>query len=172
MDIAKFLRIVFLYNTSGGCFWQSYHGTVKSAGVPVLWFRASTCFRFWSKTFTKRCTNNSLLSCDKTISSLLELIGHMLLISEYVLENINCFRFWWKLTQSIAQITVISRVKILSSPAFCGWSGVFNFRLCSQFADRFRSEIILPRNDLSRQNAECSGITCPHCHQNGTIKVV
>ena len=87
VDIAKFLRIAFLYNTSGGCFWQSYHGTVKSAGVPVLWFRASTCFQFWSKTFTKRCTNNSLLSRDKTISSLLELIDHMLSISEYVLEK-------------------------------------------------------------------------------------
>ena len=36
VDIAKFLRIAFLYNTSGGCLWQSYHGTVKSAGVPVL----------------------------------------------------------------------------------------------------------------------------------------
>ena len=96
VDIAKFLRIVFLYNTSGGCFWQSYHGTVKSAGVPVLWFRASTCFRFWSKTFTKRCTNNSLLSRDKTISSLLELIGQVLSISEYFSKNINCVRFWWK----------------------------------------------------------------------------
>ena len=89
------LRIAFLYNTSGGCFWQFYHGTVKSAGVPVLWFCTSTCFRFWSKTFTKCCTNNSLLSRDKTISCLLELIGHVPLISEYVLENIKCFRFWW-----------------------------------------------------------------------------
>ena len=166
------LESLFLYSTSGGCVWQSYHGTVKSAGVSGLWFCTSTCFQFWSKAFKKCCTNNFLPSLGKTIFSLLELIGHMLLISEYVLENINCFRFWWKLTQSIAQITVISRVKILSSPAFCGWSGVFNFRLCSKFADRFRSEIILPRNDLSRQNAECSGITCPHCHQNGTIKVV
>ena len=97
--LQNLLRIAFWYNTSGGCFWQSYHGTVKSAGVPVLWFRASTCFQFWSKTFTKRCTNNSLLSRDKTISSLLELIGRMLivhllqllnrinLISEHVLEK-------------------------------------------------------------------------------------
>ena len=89
------LRIAFLYNTSGGCCWKFYHGTVMSAGVPVLWFRASTCFRFWSKTFTKRCTNNSLLSSDKTTSCLLGLISHVHLISEYVLENINCFRFWW-----------------------------------------------------------------------------
>ena len=81
------LRIAFLYNPSGGCFWQSYHGTVKSAVVLVLLFRASTCFQFWSKPFVKRCTDNSLLSRDKTISSLLELIGHVLSISEYVLEK-------------------------------------------------------------------------------------
>ena len=95
VDIAKVLRIAFLNKISGGCFWQSYHGTVKSPGVPVLWFRACTCFQFWSKTFTKRFTNNSLLSRDTTISSLLELTGHVLLTSEYVLEK-HCFRFWWK----------------------------------------------------------------------------
>ena len=50
--------------------------------VPVLWFRA---FDFDKKTFKKRGTNNSLLSRDKTIFSLLELIGHVLSISEYVL---------------------------------------------------------------------------------------
>ena len=88
VDIAKFLRIAFLCNTSGGCFWQSYHGTVKSAGVPALWFRASTCFQFWSKTFTKRCTNNFYYYVsEKTISSLLELIDHVLWISEYVSEK-------------------------------------------------------------------------------------
>ena len=97
VDIVKFLRIAFLYNASGGCFWQSYHDTVKSAGVPVLWFGASECFQFWSKTFTKRRTINSLLSRDKTISSLLELVGYVYSISEYVLEKtFNCFRFWWK----------------------------------------------------------------------------
>ena len=75
---SKLLRIVFLYNTSGGCFQQSYHGTVKPAGMPVHWFRASSCFQFWSKTFMKHCSNNSLLSRDKSISSLLDLIGHMI----------------------------------------------------------------------------------------------
>ena len=35
----------------------------------------------------KRCTNNYLLSHDNTISSLLELINHMLSISEYALEK-------------------------------------------------------------------------------------
>ena len=129
VDIAKFLRIVFLYNTSGGCFWQSYHGTVKSAGVPVLWFRASTCFQFRSKTFTECCLNNSLLSRDKTISSLLDLIGHVLfLIWEYILKK-HCFQFWWKTyTKRCRSNYVISRVKRFSSPAICGWSDAFYFR--------------------------------------------
>ena len=103
VDIAKFLRIVLLKNTSGGCFWQSYNGTVKSAGVPVLWFRASTCFWFWSKTFTKRCSNNSLLSRDKTISSLLDLIGHVLLIFRICFGKTIVFDFDEKLIQSVAQ---------------------------------------------------------------------
>ena len=108
VDIAKFLRIVFLYNTSGGCFWQSYHGTVKSAGVPALWFRASMCFQFWSKTFTKRCTNNFYYYVsEKTIFSLLGLIDHVLWISEYILE-----KHWLlsilikKLTQSVAEVSM------------------------------------------------------------------
>ena len=36
---------------------------------------------------TKRYTNNSLLSRQKTIASLLELIDHVLSISEHVLEK-------------------------------------------------------------------------------------
>ena len=67
--------------------WQSYHRTVKSAEVLVLWFRASTCFRFWSKPYAKRCTNMSLLSSDKKFFSLLELIYRVLSISECFLEK-------------------------------------------------------------------------------------
>ena len=48
---------------------------------------AFTCFWIWLKIYTKHCTNNSLLSSDKTISFLLELIYHVLSISEYVLEK-------------------------------------------------------------------------------------
>ena len=130
VDISKFLRIAFLCKTCSGCFWQSYHGTVKSAEVPVLWFRTSTCFRLWSKTFTKGCTNNSLLSRDKTICCLLELIGHVLSIAEYVLKNINCFRFWWKTyTMRCTTNYVISRVKRISSSGSSGWSGAFKFRV-------------------------------------------
>ena len=115
MDTAKFLRIVFLYNTSSGCFWQSYHNTIKSAGVPVLWFRASTCFRFWSKTFMKHCSNNSLLSCDKTISFLLDLIGHVLLILKYILKKHD---FDEKLTQSDAQVAIIILVRCFKNHLF------------------------------------------------------
>ena len=39
------------------------------------------------------------------------------------LKNISCFRFWWKTyTKSCTNNYVISRVKRLFSPAFCGWS--------------------------------------------------
>ena len=44
-------------------------------------------FSILIKTFMKRCTNNSLLSRGKTISSLLELKDHVLSISQYVLEK-------------------------------------------------------------------------------------
>ena len=122
VGIAKFLwmvspsvaAIVFLYNTSGGCNKFSYttplvaasdspttvyHSIVKSAGVTVLWFLASTCIQFWSKTLTKHCTNNFLLSCDKTISSLLEFIGHMFFISECFEKTLIAFDFDEKLTR-------------------------------------------------------------------------
>ena len=54
----------------------------KVSWGPIL---ASTCFRFWSKTLTKCCTNNSLLSRDKTISLLLEFW-----------KTLNWFPYWWK----------------------------------------------------------------------------
>ena len=94
VDIAKFLRIVFLYNTPGGCFWQSCHGTVKSARVPVLWFRSPKCIRFWSETFTKRCTNKTKQFRKQFLPNL------NWLVRCFRLQNIfwknNCFRFWWK----------------------------------------------------------------------------
>ena len=46
---------------------ESYHSTVKSTRVSVIWFRASTCFPLRSKNCTKRFTNISSLSRDKTI---------------------------------------------------------------------------------------------------------
>ena len=45
-------------------------------------------------------------------------------------KNIDCFPFWWKTyTKHCTSNDVISRTKRLSSPALCGWSGAFNFRV-------------------------------------------
>ena len=68
-----FKNKIFTEQNFKRCFWQSYHSTVKSAGVPVHWFCTSTWFWCWSKT--------------STIFSLLELINHVLPILEYVLEK-------------------------------------------------------------------------------------
>ena len=106
VDIATFLRIVFLYNTFSGCFWQSYHGTVKSTGVPVLWFRAFTCIWFWSKTFTNiaqiilyyTSQNNFFLAwidCSRVFAFRI-CFGKTLIV----------FDFDETLTQSVAQVTV------------------------------------------------------------------
>ena len=74
-----FINSFFLWKTSGGCFWQSCHSAVH--------IRAFTCSRISLKDYTKRWTNNSLLSRDKIIFFFLELIYHVLSISEYVLEK-------------------------------------------------------------------------------------
>ena len=117
VDIAKFLRKVYLYNTSGGCFWQSYHGTVKLARVPVLWFRASTCFQFWSKTFTKRWSNNSLLHVTKRFLPCLIWLVTCFWFQNMFWKNINCFRFSWRsYTKRRASNYVISLLKRISFP--------------------------------------------------------
>ena len=72
----------------------------------LFWFCVFTCFRIWLKTYAKRCTNNSLLLGDKTISFLLELIYHVFSISECFGKTLVAFDFDEKLTQSIAQITM------------------------------------------------------------------
>ena len=53
----------------------------------------------------KPCTNNSLLSCDKTSSSFFELIGHKPSISECFGKTLIAFNFDEKIKQSIAQVT-------------------------------------------------------------------
>ena len=62
----------------------------------------------------KRCINNSLLSRDKTMSSLLELTGHVFWVHNMFWKNVNCFQFWWKTyTKGCTSNYVISRVKRL-----------------------------------------------------------
>ena len=129
VDIAKFLRIAFLYNTSGGCFW------VLPRYSKVSWGACSRLhgFSILIKNFHEKCcTNNSLLSRDKKISYLLELIGYVLLISEYVFKKtLTAFEILMKNlhTKRCTSNHVISRVKRLSSLALCGWSGAFSFRV-------------------------------------------
>ena len=106
------LRIAFLYNTSGGCFWHFYHGTVKSAGVPVLGFRASTCFRFWLKTFTKRWQIIIYYHVTKRFLACLNWFVTWIWFQNMFWKTLIAFDFDEILTQSVAQVTVISRVKI------------------------------------------------------------
>ena len=130
VDIAKLLRILFLYNTSGGCFWQSYHSAVKSAGVLVLWFYTSTHFRLWSKTFTKHSSND--FYCHTTTQFLLCLIWFVTCFQfqNMFWKNINCFWFWWKTyAKRCTSNYVIACVEGLSSLALCGWSGACSLRV-------------------------------------------
>ena len=83
VDIVKFLRTGFFYRTPPVAASDS-PTTVHAQCVCVLWFRVSLWFSFWSKTYPKRYTNNSLLSHDKIIFSLIE---RVLSISEYVSQK-------------------------------------------------------------------------------------
>ena len=80
---------------SCGYFWLSYHSTVKSPGVPVFWFRATTCFRFWSKLSWN--VAQIILYCHVTRQFLPCLNWK---ITCFRFHNMfwknNCFRFWWK----------------------------------------------------------------------------
>ena len=130
VDIAKFLRIPFSCNTSGGRFWESYHGTVKSPGVPVLWFRTSTAFNFDQKLLRNVAQIILYYHVTKQFLPCLNWLATCFWFQNMFWKNINCFRFWWKTyTKRCTSNYVISRVKRLSSPALCGWSGAFNFRV-------------------------------------------
>ena len=101
VDIAKFLRTAFFVKHLRRLLLTVLQSTVKSVAMPALWFRASMCFQFWSKTYAKRCTNATLLSRDKTIFLLLELIDQMFLISERFGKTFVAFDFDEKHTQCI-----------------------------------------------------------------------
>ena len=127
----KILKIAFLYNTSGCCFWQAYHGTVKSAGTPILWFRDSTCFRFWSKLSQNVAQLILYYHVTKQIPPCLNwlITRFWIWFLNMFWKNINCFQFWWKTyTKRCTSNCVISHVKRLSSPTLCDWLGAFSFR--------------------------------------------
>ena len=96
VGIAKFLRIVFFYNTSGGCFWQSYDGTVKPARVPAFDFAPPRAFDINQK--LSRTVAQIILYYHLTNRSLLCLIWWVMYFwfQNMFWKNINCFRFWWK----------------------------------------------------------------------------
>ena len=75
-------------------------------GVYVLWFRASTYFRFWSKTYTKRYTNNSLVSREKN-NFFLPWNDWWRALDFRICSGKTLFAFYFdqKLAQSVAQIT-------------------------------------------------------------------
>ena len=117
VDIAKFLRKVFLYNTSGGCFWQSYHGTVKPAGVPVLYFAPPCAFDFDQKISWNVAQIILYYHLTKQFFPCLIWLVTRLWFQNMFWKNINCFRFWWKTyTKRCTRNYVISRVKRLSFP--------------------------------------------------------
>ena len=89
VDIVKFLRIAWLFLAV-----LLRYG--KSIGGPVLWCRASTCFRFLWKTFTKSCTNNTLLSRDKIFLACMNWLVTCFWFQNIFWKTINCFRFWWE----------------------------------------------------------------------------
>ena len=119
VDTAEFLRTAFSWNTSGSCFWQSYHYSKVSWGVCSL-ISHLHMLSSWSKTPTKCCTKNSLLSHDKTISSLLEFIDHVILISECFGKTLFAFNFDEKLTQSVAQTFLPCTLRLVRGFQFQG----------------------------------------------------
>ena len=99
--------------------WQSYHGTV-----------VSRCSHFWSKLLRNVTQIILYYHLTKQFLSCLNWLVTCFQFQNMFWKNINCFRFWWKTyTKRCTSNYVISRVKRLSSPALCGWSGAFSFRV-------------------------------------------
>ena len=68
----------------------------KVSWVACSLISRSTCFQFWLKIFTKRCTNNSLPSRDKKLLPCFNWMVTCFWFQNMFWENINCFRFWCK----------------------------------------------------------------------------
>ena len=88
-----------------------------------LWFCAFTCFQSWLRTYTIRCTNNFVLSCDKIFLPCLNWSTTCFRFQNLFWKNISCSRFWWKThTKRSTNNKVISLVRRFSSPALSSWS--------------------------------------------------
>ena len=70
---------------------------VKSTGVSVLWFCASTCFQFWSKTYTM-WENNFFHAWIDWL--------HVFCFGIGFRKTLVAFDFDGKVKQSIAQLTM------------------------------------------------------------------
>ena len=57
----EFFKKTFFYRTPPVAAFNSLT-TAQLSHLSALWFRASTCFRFWSKTYKKRWTSNFFLA--------------------------------------------------------------------------------------------------------------
>ena len=88
-----------------------------------LWFCAFTCFQSWLRTYTIRCTNNFVLSCDKIFLPCLNWSTTCFRFQNLFWKNISCSQFWWKThTKRSTNNKVISLVRRFSSPALSSWS--------------------------------------------------
>ena len=111
VNIVKYLRTVFLKNTSGGCFWQSYHSTVVSSTLPlafdldqklalnvtqIIFYYHMTkqfficlnwlnmCFQFQNMFWKKQVLHKAM---SKDFLHLYYVVDQVLSISGYDLEN-------------------------------------------------------------------------------------
>ena len=117
------LRIAFLCNTSSGCFCQLYHG-----GDLFFNFAPSRALDFDQK-FSRNATQIILYYyVTKQFLAYLSWMVTCIWFQNMFSKTLIAFNFDEILTQSAGQATVISRVRILSSPALGDWSGAFNFR--------------------------------------------
>ena len=98
VDIVKFLITGFFIKTLR-CLLLKVLPQYSKVSWGNCWIHAFTCVQIWLKTYTKCCTNNSLLSSDKTISFLLEMTYNMLSISECFGKTLAVFYFDEKLTK-------------------------------------------------------------------------
>ena len=117
-----------LHNTSGGCFWQSYHG--KQLGCLFLDFTSQGAFDFDQKLLRNVAQIILYYHVTKQFLPCLNWLVTCFWFQNMFWKNINCFRFWWKTyTKRCTSNYVISLVKRRSSPVLCCSSDAFNFRV-------------------------------------------